>query len=794
VALVMILLVIIAGAGTQLIMNNEQSASVNGKAAGRLISRPLIHYLLICITGLIIYSNTFSVPFQWDEAAFINDNIIVKNFDYFLNPSSAEGLQHYNSFNRRYVSFLAFALNYAIHGYEVTGYHIVNLLIHLISAILVYLLACLIFRTPFFENSGLRSESRLIALFAALLFVSHPLQTMAVTYIYQRITSLVALFYLLSLTAYIKSRLTQDNPRRYAFYLVSLVSAILAMKTKENAFTLPFVVLMVEFLFFTGPVKPRLLRMIPILLTLLIVPLSLDKLHGESIRVAGAMPSRSSYLFTQFSVLLTYIRLLFLPVNQTLLYDFPKSVSFFEPRVALSFLGLMGIFLSGVYFFIRSRTAAPEFRIFAFGIFWFFITHAVESSIIPLIVIQEYRMYLPSAGLFMAFSAAIFYFSKKINIKQKNAILACCVIILALSAVTYARNAVWGSRISLWEDVVKKSPGVAAGHFNLGYSYSQEKMFDNAIEQYRLTVKLIPDDYNAYAELGIAYAGKGLLDDAIEQYRIALSINPDYYYAHHNMGYALYRKGLFDKAIEEFQQAVRLNPGFAQSYVNMGIAYGDSGNLDKAIESFRTAIKLEDKLAEAHFNLGVAYQKTGAIPEAIGHLKTAAELKPDYADTYNRLTGALRGPDRGDLSAGQNQEDYMQTDAEKAEDHYLRGNALFKQGLADRAIEEYRSAIRLNPSFAGAHYNLGVALLQKNMKDEAIRELNIAVQLNPGFHEAHSNLGTAYANNGMIDMAVRHFEIAVKLKPDNPLYRNNLDKAYELIKSGNKAGGPGKKN
>lgn len=775
-------------------MNNEQSASVNGTVAGRLLSRPFIHYLLICITGLIIYSNTFSVPFQWDEVAFINDNIIVKNFDYFLNPSDAAGLPHYNSLTRRYVAFLTFAVNYAIHGYEVTGYHIVNIVIHLISAILVYLLACLIFRTPFFENSGLRNESRLIALFAALLFVSHPLQTMAVTYIYQRITALVALFYLLSLTAYIKSRLTQDNPRRYAFYLVSLVSAILAMKTKENAFTLPFVVLMVEFLFFSGPAKPRLVRMIPILLTLLIVPLSLDKLHGESIRVAGAMHSRSSYLFTQFSVLLTYIRLLFLPVNQTLLYDFPKSVSFFEPRVALSFLGLMGIFLSGVYFFIRSRTAAPEFRVFAFGIFWFFITHAVESSIIPLLIIQEYRMYLPSAGVFVAFPTLIFYALKKMNIAQNRAIMVSCVIILGLSAATYARNAVWGTRISLWEDVVKKSPGVAAGHFNLGYSYSQEKMFDKAIEEYRLTVKLKPDDYNAYAELGIAYAGKGLFDEAIEQYRLALSKDPDYYYAHHNLGYALYRKGLFDKAIEEFQNAVRLNPGFAQGYVNMGIAYGESGNLDKSIESFMTAIKLEDNLAEAHFNLGVAYQKTGSIPEAIRHLKIAAELKPEYTDAYNRLTGALRSMDHRGFSDGQNQEAYMQTDAEKAEAHHLRGNALFKQGFADRAIEEYRSAIRLNPVFAGAHYNLGVALLQKNMKDEAIRELTTAVKLNPGFHEAHSNLGTAYANNGMIDRALKHFEIAVKLKPDNPLYRNNLDKAHELIKSGNEAGGSGKKN
>ena len=165
---------------------------------------------------------------------------------------------------------------------------------------------------------------------------------------------------------------------------------------------------------------------------MLIIPFTLLSLgsHSGDIRAemdaVTARPNllpRWAYLFTQFTVLVTYLRLLLLPLNQSILYDYPVAVSFFDPKVMFSFLLLLMFFLLGVYLFLVSRISTRELRLVAFGIFWFFIAHLVESSIIPLtITIQEHRMYLPSIGLFLAFSTAACLYSEKVRCLQ----VCCC--------------------------------------------------------------------------------------------------------------------------------------------------------------------------------------------------------------------------------------------------------------------------------------------------------------------------------------------------------------------------------
>ncbi|MBI4823704.1 MAG: hypothetical protein HY805_05685, partial [Nitrospirae bacterium] len=288
------------------------------------LNRPFIHLILIAILGILSYSNTFNVPFQWDEQELIENNPIVKNLSYFLEPSKAKGFEFYNALKSRYIGYLTFALNYKLHGFDVTGYHVFNITIHILNALLVYFLVVLTFRTPYLSNppsspfnkggkEGDLEKGGYIALFSALLFVSHPIQTEAVTYIFQRLASLCAFFYLLSLVLYIKWRLQvtlsltlphqgggkwwgrlhyfrrlspSPNPlprgegvrgrvMPLLLYLASLLSAILAMKTKENAFTLPIVITLYEFFFFKGSLGKRVLYLIPLLLTMLIIPLTL---------------------------------------------------------------------------------------------------------------------------------------------------------------------------------------------------------------------------------------------------------------------------------------------------------------------------------------------------------------------------------------------------------------------------------------------------------------------------------------------------------------------------------------
>ncbi|MBI4823379.1 MAG: tetratricopeptide repeat protein [Nitrospirae bacterium] len=191
---------------------------------------------------------------------------------------------------------------------------------------------------------------------------------------------------------------------------------------------------------------------------------------------------------------------------------------------------LFFIFISSVYLLYLSRTKNTALRLIAFGIFWFFVTLSVESSIIPIPMwINEYRVYLPSIGVFTAIVTGAFLFTERLkNKKTQKVILSFLALMpLVLSPATYKRNTVWGSEISLWEDVARKSPNKARVYNNLGAVYEEKGLIDNAIKHYQSAVRLKPDLIEAHYNLGIVYIDKGDLDKARKELEMALQINPN---------------------------------------------------------------------------------------------------------------------------------------------------------------------------------------------------------------------------------------------------------------------------
>ncbi len=442
----------------------------------KILNNSIIHLFFIALLSFIAYSNTFEASFHYDDRAVIVENPIIKDLHYIIEPSSASDLRgdfEYDTFKNRYIGYLTFALNYRIHGLDVAGYHVVNLFIHICTSILLYFLIMLTFNTPSLCNSAIKDYAGHIALLTALLFACHPLQTQAVTYIWQRVTSLCTMFYLLSFVAYIKWRLSRKETglKAIPLYLISLISAILAMKTKQIAFMLPVMLTLYEMLFFEGKIKKRVLYIIPFIIIMLIIPLnyiSIDKTIGELIgdideTVKGSTKlSREEYLLAEFRVLVTYLRLIFLPVNQNLDYDYSRYYSFFNIEVFSSFIFLMFIFGLSVYILVRYKDSAPHTRLISFGVIWFFINILIESSIIPLSnVINEHRMYLPSAGVFSALSIVVFMVIKRWDAYTRVITAMLAVIIIVLTGATYARNTVWKDGVTLWQDVVNKSPNKA---------------------------------------------------------------------------------------------------------------------------------------------------------------------------------------------------------------------------------------------------------------------------------------------------------------------------------------------
>lgn len=594
---------------------------------------PLFHALLILVAGMLVYGSTITSPFIFDDYPYLVHNPVIKELGIFSDTSRILDLSINADIKHnmilRPVAYATFALNYALHGLDVRGYHLANLLIHSANGLLVYLLVRLLLRSGEM-TSGRRDESssagqvpHLLPLFCALLFICHPLQTQAVTYIIQRITSLVTLFCLGSLVLYIHARLCTKLPPRIACYLLSLLAAILAMKTKENAFTLPVVITLCEFIFFGGSFAKRLAGLIPFLLTMTIIPLNLmqlsslaaptdadaivDSIHLVNFRGVSSL----DYLMTQFGVIVTYLRLLVLPIGQNFDHDYPLQKTFFSPAVISPLVMLLLILGAATLLLRMARDRQPAeqnlYRITAFGCFWFFITLAVESSIIPIDdLIFEHRVYLPSAGFFMSglagFTIAFARLTGRSLHTSGVALAVLCLVIVALSAASIARNRVWDDRITFWSDVAAKSPNKPRVHKYLGLA-----LFDS----------------------GRKAAGT-------EEFRTAVRLNPGNVHTRIMLGKALLVQGQFDEAVSELLTAVRTDPASPLARVVLGEIYEDMGDFSLARETYRAAIEISPSFAIAHQRLGELYDHEGKIVDAIREYETSLQLYPD-AVTRKRL-------------------------------------------------------------------------------------------------------------------------------------------------------------
>jgi tetratricopeptide (TPR) repeat protein len=651
------------------------------------IQNSSVHVLFIILIAFLVYSNSFESPFYFDDAPNIVKNISVK---YSLFRDEIGTLIA----GSRTFGFLTFALNYKLHGLDVRGYHVVNLIIHLINSLLVYRLILLTFRTPYLsgyiQEAGNRSHNLpgIAALFTALLFVSHPIQTQAVTYIVQRFASLATLFYLLSLVLYIRFRSSETLKSKYAFYILSIVAAILAMKTKEIAFTLPVMIILYEFIFFRGEIKKRIIYLIPLVLTMIIIPLSLfTGIQGASSAESGGIIdeitkgaslnsiSRWDYLETQFRVIVTYIRLLFLPVNQNLDYDYPLYKSFFNFPVFSSFLLLLAIFVWGVYLLYRSSNSDKEekylFRVMSFGIFWFFITLSVESSIIPIAdVIYEHRLYLPSVGFFIFIMGGLIWIKDRWRnrlILDQPILIVLALIVIGSAVAAHARNTVWQDETKLWEDVVKKSPNKARGHNSLGIIYQKQGYTDAALKEYTKALILNPKYAFAYSNMGSVYEKMNLTDQAIANYQRALKINDNLAEVHFNLGNVYYKLQRIDDAVGEYVKAVKIKPYYDEAYYNLGNAYFYLSRFGEAAQAYKMAIKYNPEFASAYSNLGSVFMRQGDPGEAIKKYQMAVRYNPNSGEIFYNL-----------------------------------GNAYLSKGDRDEAIKAYESALRLDPNHAQA--------------------------------------------------------------------------------------------
>ena len=313
------------------------------------------------------------------------------------------------------------------------------------------------------------------------------------------------------------------------------------------------------------------------------------------------------------------------------------------PQVCLPFLLLLSIFILAVYLFYHSRKETAfswGFRLIAFGIFYFFITLSVESSLIPIKdVIFEHRVYLPSLGFFLCFTAGIILIKNRLREPFNRVIIpALLLITIILAGTAYTRNAIWSDSLSLWEDVVRKSPMKARPHTNLGNAYFGKGDLDAAAAEYLLAISLDPRYDMAHYNLGIFYLHRDLLDEAEAEFRTTIESDPESDDAHLSLGIALYRQERFPEAQAEFLSAAEINPFNTDAHSNLGFMYEQQGRIDEAINEYATVIKLKPSLAETHYSLGLCLIKKNNTPGAIAEFERAVSLDPGFLEAREALS------------------------------------------------------------------------------------------------------------------------------------------------------------
>ncbi|MDY6905810.1 MAG: tetratricopeptide repeat protein [Thermodesulfobacteriota bacterium] len=701
---------------------------------------------VIILLGTLIYANTFHVPFIFDDIHNIKENSLIR----LTTITPGKILQLKNSpCPHRLIANFSFALNYFFHDYNVFGYHLINLIIHLITGLLVFLTARQTLRLT-------GTDDRFIPALAAVLWLVNPVHTQSVTYIVQRMTAMATMFYLLALFLYIKARLMQhDLPKKKAAHILLFagcaLAGLLGLGSKEIAATLPLFLFIYEWFFFQDLngqwVKQRLLWIgIACLAFLAIAAVYLGTSPVEKILKGYGHRdfTLGQRLLTEPRIILYYLSLLVFPHPDrlNLNYDISVSTSLIDPATTLlSILTLSGLF-------VVTMVAAPKNRLLAFAILWFLGNLVIESSFLSLELIFEHRTYLPSIFIIIVLTTALLTSSRIRN----TGITALCVTIVVFCYWTYQRNQVWADKVSLWKNCSDKAPGSPRPYINMASALMESGDMARAKTLFQKALQLDPSNDAAHKEYGLLLLEEGFTDQAIDHFRKSIVLNPRNIAAYNNLGYALLRKNQTPKAISALEKARHLNPYIPEVHYNLAKAYLQNDHttttFDTAEKAFQEAISLDPLYYKAFNDLGALYLLTGQTDKAVHVLNEAIRINPEYAPAHKNMALTLN-----------------------------------RQGNASQALHHILEACRIAPNIPGFHITAGDMLMTQGKTEDAQHHYSKALSLAGGSPRQILRIGNHYAGAGLYSQAVQAYQKLAALMPDNPAVFYNLACLYAKQKN-----------
>jgi protein O-mannosyl-transferase len=668
----------------------EQTAPAGDDGAGALQAPSSLKNCLfaaaLVVAVFLAYQPAWRGGFIFDDNLHLVDNPVLK-------PGGLAGAWTPGGYiNYWPLTFTVYRLEFEAWGLDVLGFHLVNIALHALTAILVWRVLVEL------DVPG--------AMFAAAIFALHPVNVESVAWISQLKGLLSLLFALVSTLSYLQFDRTYvgtglpacpDRPggSSQRLYAASIAAFCLSTLAKGMMLTLP-VVLLACVWWRRGAIERRdLARMVPYVL-IGVVMAGIEVWSQRHMQPDGAV--RSDSLLSRAAVagcaVWFYLGKLLRPLDLSFIYPRWKiddgDVLWYLPGLLLAIVFALALRRRGTW----GRPVVM--LIVCYLALLLPVLGFVNISFMRYSLVADHWQYaatiVPSAVLTGAVAGWV------VRQRDRNVRLVACALGLSLLAVlaglTWRQSQMYADDDTLWNVTVVNDPNSCMAHDKVGLILARRGQVDEAIAHFRKALEIEPNHSEVHNNLGNAVARRGRINEAIEHYRNALKVKPDDVAAHNNLGLALADVGHVDEAIDHFRDALKIKPDNAEAHINLGNVYVGRGQMGEAIDHFQKALEIKPDYAEAHSNLGIALARRGQMDEAIDHFQKALEIKPDYAEPHNNLGFALAG-----------------------------------RGQVDEAIEHYRKALQIKPDFARAHYNLGNALTERKSFAEALGHYQKALEL-----------------------------------------------------------------